>query len=195
MKTILFTSVTLLSLFLSSCGTTKTVTPPRPQPVREASIYDCEHNGTLTNEERRDSTIFGRASKVQIVAFSTQVVRALPIDKNAIAYKYTKETVTLTEAQIDGLTDIFYNYNYSDTLSGWGYRHGSCYFPRHAVVLLDSLDKLIGYFEVCLECENHQSFPRGENFGDFCFTKYDLIEAYFKSVGVTFFKEEEEEEW
>lgn len=198
MATRIFLSIALAAL-IAGCRTTAPVVTNTStitiSPLKEEDSYaqyDCKHNGTLSSQQLRDSTVFGRATKVQIVAFSNKVVTALPIDKNSIAYKYIKETVTLTGEQIDKLTDVFYNYNYSDTLTSRGSRHGSCYFPRHAVVLLDSLNRVLSYFEVCFECENHKIRPANEHFGEFCIGKYELLEGSFRSFGITFFHEEEE---
>jgi hypothetical protein len=200
MMTRLFLFIALAGL-ITACGTTAPVVPDAPtittaaQPLEEDDTFarfSCEHNGTLSSQQLRDSTVFGRAAKVQVVAFSNKVVTALPVEKNRIVYKYIKETITLTEEQTDSLTDLFYNYNYSDTLTSKGSRHGLCYFPRHAVVLLDSLNRILSYFEVCFECENYKIRPEKEHFGEFCIGKYDLLEAGFRSFGITFFHEEEE---
>lgn len=182
-------------LFTGACATSvTTITTPVPQAERVTTIYDCEHNGTLNAEERRSISLFNNAAKIQIISFSSNVVRSTPIDKNVLVYKYTKETITLSDEQINELTDILYNYNYSDTLTSFGVTRRNCYYPRHAVVFLDSLDKTTGYFEFCFECLNYKSNPSTENAGTFCNGKFDLLADFFKSAGITFFKEAEENE-
>jgi hypothetical protein len=150
----------------------------------------CELNGTLSPEERREISLFKIAKKIKVVSFSRQIVLSTPIDQNKIASKYVKDEITLTEAQIDRLTELLYNYNFSKDPASRSITHGDCYEPRHAIVFLNSSDKVFGYFEFCFECKNHRTVPARENVGEFCSGKYQLIEDFFQSIGVTFFKEE-----
>lgn len=154
------------------------------------TIYNCELNGTLTPEERRNISLFKVAKKIKVISFSQKVVRSTPLNENRIASKYVKDEITLTEEQIDQLTEILYNYNFSKNMSSKTISHGECYEPRHAIVFLNSQDKAFGYFEFCLKCDNHQTVPAREYLGEQCATKYKLIEKFFESIGVTFFEEE-----
>lgn len=154
--------------------------------------YHCELNGNLSTEERRAISHFKIAKKIKIVSFSRKVATSPPIDKNQILSKYLMDEITLTEDQIDKLTQILYNYNFTKEPGPRGITHGSCYEPRHAILFLNSSDKVFGFFEFCFQCQNHQTVPARENIGEFCPGKYDLIQQFFQSVGVTFFKEEAE---
>jgi hypothetical protein len=164
-------------------------------PVKDLSftLFNCELNGTLSKEERRAISFFKIAKKIKLISFSQKVVHSTPIDKHLIASKYLKDEITLTEDQIDELTEILYNYNFAKDPSTRTITHGDCYEPRHAIVFLNSSEKVFGYFEFCFACENHKTFPTKENIGEYCPTKYDLIAHFFKSVGITFFEEQEEE--
>lgn len=154
--------------------------------------YDCELNGNLSPEERRNISLFKIAKKIKVVSFSRKVVSGTPIHHNQIASKYLKDEITLTEDQIDQLTEILYNYNYSKDAGSISFTDGCCYYPRHAIVFLNSNNKTIGYFEFCFECREYQTLPYGENAGVFCPGKYELIHRFFESIGVTFFQEEAE---
>lgn len=145
--------------------------------------YDCELNGNLSPEERRNISLFKIAKKIKIVSFSRKVVSATPIHHNQIVSKYLKDEITLTEDQIDQLTEILYNYNFSKSLDSRTISHGDCYEPRHAIVFLNSSGKAFGYFEFCFECNNHQTFPAKEYIGEYCNGKYWLIEQFFQSAG------------
>lgn len=157
------------------------------------SLYNCVLNGTLTKEERRNISHFKIAKKVKLISFSRKVAIATPIDKNMLASQYLKDEVTLTDSQIDELTEILYNYNYSKDLKVFGSTHNDCYEPRHSIIFLNSSDKVFGYFEICFECKNSTTLPSGENMGKFCSNKYELLKNFFKSAGVQFFEEELEE--
>ena len=184
-------------VFLSCKLPDSTVSFTNQHFVRSAdfgdSLYNCVLNGTLTKEERRNISHFKIAKKVKLISFSRKVAIATPIDKNMLASRYLKDEITLTDSQIDELTEILYNYNYSTGLKLWTISHGSCYEPRHSIVFLNSSDKVFGYFEICFECRNATTLPAGENIGTFCADKYELLKDYFKSAGVQFFEEEREE--
>lgn len=154
--------------------------------------HDCELNGNLSPEERRNISLFKIAKKIKVVSFSRKVVSGTPINHNQLVSKYLKDEVTLTEDQIDRLTEVLYNYNYSKDVGSISFTDGCCYYPRHAIVFLNSSNKTIGYFEFCFECRAYQTLPYGENAGVFCPGKYELIHRFFESIGVTFFKEEAE---
>ena len=168
--------------------TAKTIT----ENISPDNWYDCELNGNLSPEERRNISLFKIAKKIKVVSFSRKVVSGTPIHHNQIASKYLKDEITLTADQIDRLTEVLYNYNYSKDAGSISFTDGCCYYPRHAVVFLNSNNKTIGYFEFCLECREYQTLPYGENAGVFCPGKYELIHRFFESIGVTFFQEEAE---
>ncbi|WP_341904699.1 hypothetical protein [Fluviicola taffensis] len=188
--------LTIFSLTFLSCKTTNTNNAPEAfsqTNVLPDTLYDCQLNGNLSKEERRTISFFRIAKKIKLISFSQKVVHSTPIDKHLIASNYLKDEITLTEDQIDRLTEILYNYNFSKDLNSRTITHGDCYEPRHAIVFLNSSDKVFGYFEFCFECKNHRTFPTKENIGEYCPTKYLLIADFFKSVGITFFEEQEEE--
>lgn len=183
-----------LLIFLS-CKTTNTriVTEDFSQTnLLPDTLYESQLTGNLSKEERRAFSFFRIAKKIKVISFSQKVVHSTPIDKHLIASKYLKDEITLTENQIDQLTEILYNHNFSKDL-GSTITHGDCYEPRHAIVFLNSSDKVVGYFEFCFECQNHRTFPAKENIGEYYSGKYSLIADFFKSVGITFFEEQEEE--
>lgn len=162
---------------------------PVPGINSSGTVYNCELNGNLSPDERRNISLFRIAKQVKVVSFSQKVVTRVPIDHNQVVSKYLKDEITLTEDQIDQLTNILYNYNYSKN-QPISFRDGCCYYPRHAILFLNSSGKVFGYFEFCFECGSRETFPYGENAGQFCPGKYELIKQLFQSVGVTFFKEE-----
>ena len=186
-----FVSILGFCLVFTSC---KTVTKQNITAQNHFDAdYNCVLNGTLTKEQRRAISHFKIAKKIKLISFSQNVVTATPIDHNILASKYLKDEITLTDSQIDQLTEILYNYNYSKELKVWGYSHNGCYEPRHSIVFLNSSDKVFGYFEICFECRNVTTLPAGENIGTFCADKYELLKDFFKSAGVQFFEEEREE--
>lgn len=157
------------------------------------TLYDYQLNGNLSKEERRNISFFRIAKKIKLISFSQKVVHSTPIDKHMIASKYLKDEITLTEDQIDQLTEILYNHDFSKDPKSMTITHGDCYEPRHAIVFLNSSDKVFGYFEFCFECKNHRTFPLKESIGEYYPTKYLLIADFFKSAGITFFEEQEDE--
>lgn len=81
------------------------------------------------------------------------------IGKNSkIGFNYFSEKVFLNSLQIDSLKRIIFNYTtYND------YYGSDCYWPRHCFYFLNDKDEVLGYLEVCLECDNSLARPKEMN--------------------------------
>ncbi len=169
-------------LILSGCASNR---PPR---FNNYSNKECQHNGNLSYKERLDIYPFNAAAKIQVISFSSAERRA-PIENDSVLTSKAKEIITLNTEQITDLTDILYNYNYSKRLQVWSITRNGCYYPRHAVVFLDEHDKVIGYIEYCFQCLGYETDLPMESTGVFCDGKYELLEEYFKKIGITHFED------
>ncbi|MCQ9634111.1 hypothetical protein MP477_03980 [Chryseobacterium sp. WG23] len=95
-----------------------------------------------------------------------------------------KESKTLTITEISELTAILYdtcNKYYIDFTSKSG-----CFFPRNAILFYDENDKVFAYFEICFECSEIESSPKGmlEPI-ETCEFLYPYLEKFFKNKGLT----------
>ena len=209
MKTFILIVTTLL---LFACKSARN-SPPPPPSERHFRHYnqECRHNGKLKKDDRRNIYPFSLAAKINVISFanrddeappdfddSTVVHKVLPqlphfsqstpILNDTIATAYTIDNIQLTENQIDQLTDVLYNYNFSKKTTLFSVKELGCYYPRHAIVFLDESSKVITFIEICLECRHIETDLPPESLGVFCDGKYDLLKAFFVGVGIKYFK-------
>ena len=177
----------LLLTVISGCKSTIT-NKPLPPPTEKDFHADqkCYHNGKLTDSERRSIYPFDKAVSMEVISFDSKLGRA-PIDQDTIVHAKTREAVVLSTNEINRLSDILYNYNYSKETNFFSETTVGCYYPRHAIVFLDKSEKVISYIELCLECSQVKTSLPKESTGQFCEGKYDLLRAYFVSIGIRYF--------
>lgn len=61
-----------------------------------------------------------------------------------------------------------------------------CYNPRHAIVYAGS-QEVVAFQEICFECNGQRYEGNGPGIIDFCDEKWDELQEFFKSVGITYF--------
>ncbi|MDP2388028.1 MAG: hypothetical protein Q8M29_16760 [Bacteroidota bacterium] len=100
-------------------------------------------------------TVFSHASGNQLMAVHPNN----PTDKlflitDSLAIVNTKmcppNKADLPFAEIDSLFSVFNNKKVFQKIPGGG---SSCFFPRHTILFYDKSNKVIGFVEVCFECD------------------------------------------
>ena len=185
-----YLSFCLFILALYSCVSSKTSSTINYKEFN----FECEYNGNLSPEQRMARYPFNKATKVQIISFTNG---STPIENDTIITLKTKECINLDSIQIHTLTDILYNYNYTNVDTSAFYRslslargvRSACYYPRHAFIFLDEKDKVMEYLEICFECSGLETNLTREETGQFCWGKYDLLKNFIKSNGIIYFGE------
>ena len=155
-------------------------------------IYDdqkCYQNGKLTKSQRLQIFPFNEAESIIVTSFNSKQGKTPIINDTIISTKII-EHIQLSEIQIDSLTNILYNYNYSKKTNIISDTENGCYYPRHSIVFLNNSKKVISYIEICLECKKMISTLAPERLGNFCDGKYELLINYFKAIGIEHFKDE-----
>lgn len=182
-------SIGIFVTLLVQCKSVKTNFDLPPTPDDFHDDPKCYHNGHLSKSQRRQIFPFNQAESVKIISFHAKLGRT-PIQNDTIITSKVIEIKTLTEKQIDQLTDILYNYNYSKKTNLISYTETGCYSPRHAIVFNDKSKQVFSYIEICLECRKTVSNLPKESLGNFCVGKYELLHQFFLSIGIDHFKEE-----
>ena len=182
-------SIGLFVSLLVQCKSVKTNFDLPPTPDDFHDDPKCYHNGHLSKSQRRQIFPFNQAESVEIISFHSKLGKT-PIQNDTIITSKTIEIKILTEKQIDQLTDILYNYNYSKKTNLISYTETGCYSPRHAIVFNDKSKQVISHIEICLECRKTVSNLSKESLGNFCDGKYELLHQFFSSIGINHFKEE-----
>jgi hypothetical protein len=68
---------------------------------------------------------------------------------------YYKDMLSKVELNSQLVDDFFSVVN--DT--GIYHSTATCFYPHHGFYLMDSLDNVVSYYEVCFKCDNMKSFP------------------------------------
>ncbi len=154
-------------------------------------LYDdqkCYQNGKLTKSQRLQIFPFNEAESIIVISFNSKQGKT-PIINDTIIPTKIIEHIRLSEIQIDSLTNILYNYNYSKKTNLISETEIGCYYLRHSIVFLNNSKKVISYIEICLECKKIITTLAPERLGNFCEGKYELLNNYFKAIGIEHFKD------
>jgi len=152
----------------------------------EERNHNCIKRVNRTFTARLNNYPFNVSTQIQFVSFidSTSIEDSLPRLNDTICYSKLKEVKTLTFAQVDKLTDIFYNYSFRGTT--YIISEASCYNPRNAILFLDSRGKAFEFIEICFECSKIQESSEKISVGDLCDQKMDMLKKLFKKVGIEY---------
>ena len=184
------TAIAILLIMVALTTRCKQSKEMRPPAISDRSNSDqkCYHNGKLSVEERKAIHPFGISQSVEIISFSSKLMKA-PIIGDSIVRNQVIESVVLSEDQVNELTDILYNYNYSRKTNLISHVSVGCYEPRHAILFIDGSGKVITFIEICFECKEIKSDLPEESTGVFCEGKFELLRTYFGAIGITHFND------
>ena len=107
----------------------------------------------------------------------------LPIKNKNLSYQDLLENIKLSLENIDSLTKILFNYDYSASIQSE--QISNCYDPHNAIVFLDESGKMFEYIELCFLCDNHKLSSPNVKTGNFCQGKYEMLRNYFRELGLT----------
>jgi len=180
---------------------------------------DCVHRDMYTAVQRLRFYPFNKAAKVILASFygplpemihlDTGARTYVPLDDvelplrgfdtvgklkdpfagNKINYSAFMEQVTLTEARINKLTDIFYNIGIRGTplppsMLAIADPGSKCYNPRNAILFVNAKGDTFAYIEICFECQRFELYPKKIKEWDWCDDKWALVRNYFASAGI-----------
>jgi hypothetical protein len=140
--------------------------------------------------ERLSFFPFNKASKIAIASFVAMVDSSkgrrqlrwgLPTINDTISLSRLEQIKLLNASEVANLTDIMYNTCFRATIiekTSMG-----CYFPRNAILFLDSVSRAFAYIEICFECYGIKN-SSGINQINECDIMYQDLEAYFKTLGL-----------
>lgn len=159
---------------------------PPPPNIGRAVNPKCFHTGKLSIKQRLKLYPFSEAASVKVISYCRNIMfgrEKTPVKHDTLVYADITDDLTLDKNQIKELTDILYNYK-----GGEGGAHG-CYIPRHSIIFLDKSDKVIGFIEICFQCEGTRTkFPKRIENIDFCTNKYTLLKTFFQKIGIKHFE-------
>lgn len=180
-------SAIVLVLLLSQCtisrNKNKDQTPPPPPTGKKATDQRCYRNGNLSAAERSGRYPFSKAGKVIFIAFDGKAGKT-PVHNGLLDTGQVKAMKVLDQKQVNALTDLIFNYNYSKKNQLVVHAEPGCYIPRNAILFTDEEARVFAYIEICFECYKYKSSEEQVNLGASCEDKLDLLKKLFKNAGV-----------
>ncbi|MGZ3764531.1 MAG: hypothetical protein ACXVB0_12205 [Mucilaginibacter sp.] len=168
---------------------------PHPPTIEEDKLADkhnqCHYNFKYNAERRRSFFPFNTATTIQLVSFNDTVRIYTPIAVNYFNIDYSKviETKKLSQAGVDSLTDIMYNYGLTPVKGTYletADPGAACYNPRNAILFMDAEGRVTQYIEFCFECHRYYLSSSKIKNATYCEQKYDLLKTYFLAQGLKY---------
>ena len=160
-------------------------------------VFFVIYSSCIAQEKKVLDSIFDQTKKIEIIAFYDrdkweredkpsymyQKVGYIKNNKIEIKEKYLRNRTTLNKEQIYKLKTRFENCEseFSEIML--------CYMPRHIIVFYNEDDKIIGYIEICFDCNQAYSSENLEFLAE-CILRQEKL---FKEFGITYFDDTEEE--
>lgn len=190
----IFLTTLLFSSIITFGQKQKEPPPPKAMTKHRQAIEDknheCVYKTKYSLEQRLTFYPFNRAAQIKLVSFDNKPDsnglieiggNTLPMIADTVDYSKLDEIKTITNQQIDTLTDILYNNGYRGRIM---IISGSCYDPRNAILFIDNAGRTFAFIELCFECGGHRESSDKVQTGEFCNKKYDMLKNFFKSSGI-----------
>jgi hypothetical protein len=145
----------------------------------------CVHKNRFSTTQRLSKFPFRIAREVRIISYEPfWSPRAYaPATGIKVDISKLKESITLNKKQTDSLTDILYNTGYKGVF--YTFSKG-CFNPRNSILFIDTSGLIFAYIEICFECHAYSLSSKDVNAGEFCIEKYDLLQFFFRRVGIKY---------
>jgi hypothetical protein len=161
-----------------------------PEMVPEIDFADnmtCVHRKQLTEAQRASFYPFNKAKKVVLISFNdkdwelhyrTETPKIIDLSKAASSQQ-------LSKADINRLTDLFYNYGFKKMeLVKTMKEKLECSELKNVIVFLDANDKPFEYAAFAFDCDEVEFSSPKVGYGDDCSTKRELVKQFFVSKGI-----------
>jgi len=149
----------------------------------------CMHRDKYSTAQRKLFYPFNRTEFVSLISFQDTISEFsshLPVKKGILDSKMVKEEIRLSKADIDKLTDLFFNYGYISQKYGVIIDRMACYDPHNAILFFNEKRKVIAYVEICFDCLGMKFSSKKINTGENCTEKFSMLKDFFISKGIKF---------
>jgi len=164
---------------------TQYVEPSAYELLRDQIACECFVHNKYSEKERLNIYPFNKAAQVMLISFD--VDEGIPVKSNRLNEQEITEKVVLSHKDIDSLTNIFYNIGFTPLKGAQPYANlTSCYEPRNGVLFLDDNGKVFEYLEMCFACKRQVNSSKKINDGEYCSTKFDLLQLFFNKAGIKY---------
>jgi Domain of unknown function (DUF4375) len=159
--------------------------PSSKEIIQNQIACECLFSNKYNKAQRLSFYPFNKAKSVKLISF--KMGQNIPVKNRSIIKKQIIEQLTLDNEQIDSLTSLFYNVNFTPVKNIKPHSLGpNCYEPRNGILFLNSKGKVIAYLEICFGCERTIKSSKIVRDGEYCSTKYNLLRSFFSTAGIKY---------
>ena len=144
---------------------------------------NCIYKKKYSTIQRSQFYPFNISDTIKLVSFRYHRLN-YPIKGDTLFVDSLTEIKTLTEAEINNLTDILYN-NFYKRQPNYG-SLTQCFFPRNAILFYDKDGHLKESILLCFHCDRHEESSDKIDFGSDCIQKMEKLRHFFVSLGLKF---------
>ncbi len=154
---------------------------------------ECFFSNKYNIAERNKFYPFNKAAHIVLISFKEG--QNIPVNHKVLDTQKVLEQVILNRQQTDSLTSLFYNIGHTPVQGAhFVVDHaGSCYEPRNGILFINSVGKILAYLEICFMCRRTEPSSDKVNDARPCLTKYDLLRNFFRSAGIKYGTNEQNE--
>lgn len=148
----------------------------------------CGNEERKSPKEIRKISPYNSLHSVRVVSFKTldndsiYLEPEIPKTNGQIDFNQMFEVKVLDKELEGKMLDILLNYDNPDGIM----EIFMCWEPRNAIIFLDKAEKVIGYIEICFECNKYQAEPKTLSLGQFCREKFDAVQGIMMAAGITY---------
>ncbi|HEY9196848.1 MAG TPA: hypothetical protein VIM77_11305 [Mucilaginibacter sp.] len=169
---------------------------------------NCLFTGRYTLAQRLKTYPYSKASKIMAVAYfgggepnreiridtperklsyeETQHYKGLVIENQQLDYSTLMGAKILNKTQIEELTNIVFNYEYSGMKNYPSTGFAVCFDPRNSIIFFDKDGKIFDHLDICFACHRYDSQSRKLGIGTECTQKFDMPAKFFIKSGVPY---------
>lgn len=115
-----------------------------------------------------------------------QHYKGLVITNKQLDYSTLIETKTLNPQQIEELTNLLFNYEFTG-LKGYTFTGtAACFYPRNSIIFFDKEGKIFDHLDICFNCHRYDSASGKLDVGTECAQKFDMLAKFFIKAGVRY---------
>ena len=115
-----------------------------------------------------------------------QHYKGLVITNKQLDYSTLIETKTLTSKQIEELSNIIYNYEYTGLRDYTFVGHAGCFYPRNSIIFFDKNGNIFDHLDICFSCHGYDSASGKLDVGTACAQKFGMLARFFVKAGVKY---------
>jgi tetratricopeptide (TPR) repeat protein len=143
----------------------------------------CRNSNRKSLEKICSLPIFNETNFVMIGSFKASSV---PLKDGQVDISRFFEVKRVDEKDKDELFKILVNYDYSPSATNIKSTAYFCYDPRNAILFVNKRGQIIGYVEICFECNGYKVMPRNLEIGRFCDEKFNALKEQFAKSGIDY---------